>query len=44
MARIKKGSVVVAVGTKKGGFLFHSLDRRKWSVEGPVMTGMTVYH
>jgi len=44
MARIKKGSVVVAVGTKKGGFLFHSLDRRKWSVEGPVMTGMAVYH
>src|SRR5207244_5280145 len=45
MARsIKKGSVVVAVGTKKGGFLFHSLDRRKWSVEGPFNAGGAVYH
>jgi len=45
MARsIKKGSVVVAVGTKKGGFLFHSSDRRKWSVAGPFMEGGSVYH
>ncbi len=45
MARtIKKGSVVVAVGTKKGGFLFHSPDRRKWSVAGPFMAGRAVYH
>jgi len=45
MARtIKKGSVVVAVGTKKGGFLFHSSDRRKWSVAGPFMAGNSVYH
>src|SRR5207245_1908807 len=45
MARtIKKGSVVVAVGTKKGGFLFHSSDRRKWSVAGPFMVGNLVYH
>jgi len=45
MARsIKKGSVVVAVGTKKGGFLFHSPDRRKWSVEGPFNAGGSVYH
>src|SRR2546430_5522772 len=41
---IKKGSVVVAVGTKKGGFLFHSSDRRKWSVAGPFMVGSAVYH
>src|SRR5437016_10417594 len=41
---IKKGSVVVAVGTKKGGFLFHSSDRRKWSVAGPFMVGNLVYH
>ncbi len=41
---IKKGSVVVAVGTKKGGFLFHSSDRRKWSVAGPFMVGNAVYH
>src|SRR5437867_3242963 len=45
MARsIKKGSVVVAVGTKKGGFLFHSSDRKKWSVAGPFMEGGSVYH
>ena len=45
MARsIKKGSVVVAVGSKKGGFLFHSPDRRKWSVEGPFNAGGAVYH
>src|SRR6266581_9318833 len=45
MARsIKKGSVVVAVGTKKGGFLFHSSDRKKWSVAGPFMEGGAVYH
>src|SRR6266705_203484 len=41
---IKKGSMVVAVGTKKGGFLFHSPDRRKWSVEGPFNAGGAVYH
>src|SRR5438445_13076799 len=45
MARsIKKGSVVVAVGTKKGGFLFHSPDRKKWSVAGPFMESGAVYH
>ncbi|HYS99831.1 MAG TPA: exo-alpha-sialidase [Thermoplasmata archaeon] len=44
MVRIKKGSVVVSVGTKKGGFLFHSADRRKWSVEGPYIAGAAVYH
>src|SRR5256885_11553988 len=41
---IKKDSVVVAVGTKKGGFLFHSADRRKWSVAGPFLAGAAVYH
>src|SRR5947209_18763248 len=41
---IKKDSVVVAVGTKKGGFLFHSADRRKWSVAGPFLAGAGVYH
>src|SRR3989442_15601311 len=45
MARsIKKGSVVVAVGTKKGGFLFHSPDRKKWSGAGPFMEGGAGYH
>ena len=42
--KIEKDSVVVAVGTKKGGFLFHSQDRRKWSVAGPYLAGQSVYH
>jgi hypothetical protein len=42
--KIKKDSVVVAVGTRKGGFVFHSSDRRKWSVAGPFMAGQSVYH
>ena len=32
------------VGTKKGGFVLHSQDRRRWSVEGPYMKGLEVYH
>ena len=32
------------VGTKKGGFVFHSPDRRRWSVDGPHFAGMPVYH
>ncbi|MEK6986694.1 MAG: exo-alpha-sialidase [Candidatus Thermoplasmatota archaeon] len=32
------------VGTRKGGFVFHSPDRRKWSVMGPYMEGTSVYH
>lgn len=44
MARIKKGATVVLVGTRKGGFVFHSADRRKWSLEGPYMEGVSVYH
>lgn len=44
MARIKKGSTVVLVGTRKGGFVFHSTDRRKWAVEGPFMEGTSVHH
>jgi hypothetical protein len=41
---VKKGSTVVLVGTQKGGFVFHSGDRRKWSRLGPYMAGMPVYH
>lgn len=44
MAKVKKGSTVVLVGTKKGGFLFHSQDRRRWSMVGPWVKGMPVYH
>src|SRR5947208_13712310 len=41
---IKKGSVVVSVGTKKGGFIFHSPDRKKWTMAGPYVPGASVYH
>ena len=44
MANVKKGSTVVLVGTKKGGFVFHSADRRRWSLLGPYCEGMPVYH
>ncbi len=44
MVRVKKGSTVVLVGTRKGGFVFHSPDRRKWSMAGPYMEGASVYH
>lgn len=42
--KVAKGSTVVLVGTKKGGFVFHSKDRRKWSTLGPYMKGVSVYH
>lgn len=41
---VKKGSTVVLVGTQKGGFIFHSADRKKWSRLGPYMEGAPVYH
>ena len=41
---MKKGSTVVLLGTKKGAFVFHSADRRRWSAEGPYLKGMPVYH
>jgi hypothetical protein len=44
LAKVKKGSTVVLVGTKKGGFVFHSPDRRRWSVLGPYAAGLPVYH
>jgi len=44
LPRVKKDGTVVLVGTKKGGFVFHSPDRRRWSVLGPYLPGMPVYH
>lgn len=45
MSKPKKGSVVVLVGTRKGGFVFRSDARRKtWSVEGPHFAGLSVHH
>src|SRR5881628_591609 len=36
--------VDMARSIKKGRFLFHSPDRKKWSVAGPFMEGGAVYH
>lgn len=45
MAKARKGSVVVLVGTRKGGFVFRSDARRKaWSLEGPHFKGYTIHH
>ncbi|OGS50207.1 MAG: hypothetical protein A3K65_09785 [Euryarchaeota archaeon RBG_16_68_12] len=44
MADIKKGETVVVVGTRKGLFLFHSRDRKKWASRGPYFKGETVRH
>ena len=45
MTKLKKGSVVVLVGTRKGAFILRSDARRKqWSVEGPHFTGLNVHH
>jgi hypothetical protein len=44
MADIKKGETLVMAGTKKGLFLLHSKDRKKWKTEGPFIEGMPVRH
>lgn len=44
MANPKKGDTVVIVGTRKGLFLFHSRDRKKWSKKGPYLEGDTIRH
>jgi len=44
MADVKKGDTVVVVGTRKGAFLFHSRDRRRWSSRGPYFEGEQVRH
>jgi photosystem II stability/assembly factor-like uncharacterized protein len=36
--------VLVLVGTRKGLFLLRAEDRSDWSVEGPLLKGMEVYH
>lgn len=41
---VKKGDAVVVAGTKKGLFLLHSRDRRRWNVRGPWFEGQSVYH
>src|SRR2546422_7505041 len=44
MATVKKGDTVVLVGTRKGLFLFHSRDRKRWSSRGPYFEGDTIRH
>ncbi len=44
MADAKKGDTVVTVGTRKGLFLFHSKDRRRWQTRGPYFEGETIRH
>jgi hypothetical protein len=41
---VGKGETVVTVGTRKGLFLFHSRDRRRWRLEGPFFEGVPVHH
>jgi photosystem II stability/assembly factor-like uncharacterized protein len=45
MSKPKKGSIVLLVGTRKGGFVFRSdARRRNWSVEGPHIIGQNIHH
>jgi photosystem II stability/assembly factor-like uncharacterized protein len=44
MADIKKGDTVVLAGTKKGLFVFHSRDRKKWKTRGPYHEGYPIQH
>ncbi|TLZ73385.1 MAG: exo-alpha-sialidase, partial [Methanobacteriota archaeon] len=44
MADAKKGETVVTVGTRKGLFVFHSKDRRRWKKRGPYFEGVEIRH
>lgn len=44
MADVKSGESVLVVGTRKGLFLFHSSDRKRWKARGPFFEGHTVKH
>ncbi len=41
---IAKGSTVVLVGTRKGLYVFHSKDRRKWKLAGRYFEGIPVHN
>ncbi len=41
---VTKGETVVTVGTRKGVFLAHSRDRKRWKLEGPFFEGVECYH
>src|SRR5256712_13735937 len=44
MVDVKKGETLVVVGTRKGLFLFHSRDRKRWSSRGPYFEGTEIQH
>src|SRR6266704_2198215 len=44
MADVKKGDTVVLAGTRKGLFMFHSRDRKKWKARGPYHEGYDIRH
>ena len=44
MSTVKKGETVVVAGTRKGLFLFHSADRKRWASRGPYFEGDTIRH
>jgi photosystem II stability/assembly factor-like uncharacterized protein len=39
-----QGTVVLAVGTKRGLFLLTSQDRAKWTVGAPALSGRRIFH
>ena len=44
MATIPKGSTVVLVGTRKGLYVFHSRDRKRWKLGGRYFDGLPVHN
>ena len=44
MGGAKKGDTVVTVGTRKGLFVFHSRDRKRWQKRGPYFEGVEIRH
>src|SRR3990172_5636963 len=44
MAGPKNGETVLMVGTRKGLWIYHSKDRKKWTTRGPYLEGSEVHH
>ncbi len=44
MTEVRKGDTVLSVGTRKGLFILHSGDRKRWHVRGPSFEGLTAMH
>lgn len=41
---VKKGDTVISVATRKGLFVLHSPDRKRWRGRGPSFEGNSVFH